>query len=67
MKQCADGLSGDAEVVLCMLLAKFTFAPSDKNVNWNLAGVRYPTVGKSPKPSLPINVTLCKPASPVLA
>ena len=46
-----------AEVVLVMLLSKFTFAPSDQDVYWNLAGIQYPTVGKnSPQPQLPMKV-----------
>ena len=50
-----------AEVVLCLLLSKFTFAPSDKPVFWNMSAVRFPTVGTDPKPSLPLRVGLYKP------
>ena len=54
-----------AEVVLCLLLSKFTFAKSDKEVVWNLAGVRFPSVKGGSKASLPMKVGLYKPA-PVL-
>ena len=48
-----------AEVVLVMLLAKFTFAPSGKDIYWNLAPIQFPTVGKeSPQPQLPLMVGL---------
>lgn len=46
------------EIVLCLLLAKFTFAPSNKKIIWNLSNVRFPTVGKNPKPSMPMMVGL---------
>lgn len=50
-----------AEVVLVMLLAKFTFAPSDQEIYWNLAGIQYPTVGNdSSQPQLPMKVGLVK-------
>ncbi|KAH9941860.1 cytochrome P450 [Epithele typhae] len=51
----------EMKVVMCLLLAKFTFAPSEKPVAWNLSGVTFPTVGDSAKPSLPINISLYKP------
>ncbi|KAI0754297.1 cytochrome P450 [Daedaleopsis nitida] len=51
-----------AEVVLCMLLARFTFAPADKRIIWNLSGVRFPTVAGGSKPSMPLKVALYKPA-----
>ncbi|EJF59817.1 cytochrome P450 [Dichomitus squalens LYAD-421 SS1] len=50
----------EMKVVLCLLLSKFTFAQSDKKVNWVLSGVRFPTVGNSPKPSMPLKVGLYK-------
>ncbi|KAI1784550.1 cytochrome P450 [Ganoderma leucocontextum] len=50
----------EMKVVLCLLLAKFTFAPSDQKITWNLSGVRFPTVGSSMKPSLPMKVGLYK-------
>ncbi|EJF60519.1 cytochrome P450 [Dichomitus squalens LYAD-421 SS1] len=48
----------EMKIVLCLLLAKFTFAPSGKKIKWNVANVRFPTVGDNPKPSMPINVGL---------
>lgn len=45
-----------SEVVLVLLLAKFTFTSSDKDIYWNLAGVSYPSVRGSSKPQLPIKV-----------
>ena len=46
------------EIVLCKLLAKFTFEPSGKPITWNLSNVRFPTVGADPTPSMPIKVGL---------
>ena len=48
------------EVVLVLLLAKYTFRPSDKDIYWNLAGVSYPSVRGSSKPQLPIKVGFVK-------
>ena len=57
-----------AEVVLSVLLSKFTFAPSTKPIFWNLSGVRYPTAGSdSQKPALPMQVALYKPAAAAAA
>ncbi|EJF59821.1 cytochrome P450 [Dichomitus squalens] len=50
----------EMKVILCLLLSKFTFTPSDKKIHWNLSGVRFPTVDGSPKPSMPMNVALYK-------
>ncbi|KAI0721447.1 cytochrome P450 [Fomitopsis betulina] len=51
----------EMKVVLVMLLAKFTFAPSDQEIYWNLAGIQYPTVGNdSSQPQLPMKVGLVK-------
>ena len=50
----------DTEAVLCLLLAKYTFAPSGKKISWNLSNVRFPTVGDDPKPSMPMKVALYK-------
>ena len=48
-----------SEIVLSLLLAKFTFAPpSGKTITWNLSNVRFPTVGENPKPSMPMLVGL---------
>ncbi|KAH9885121.1 cytochrome P450 [Cubamyces lactineus] len=52
----------EMKVVLSLLLMKFTFAPSDKPIVWNIAGIRYPTVGNATTPSLPMNVGLYKEA-----
>ncbi len=49
-----------AEVVLCQLLTKFTFAPSAKPIVWNLSGISFPTVADATKPSLPMMVGLYK-------
>ncbi|KAI0648564.1 cytochrome P450 [Trametes meyenii] len=51
----------EMKVILCLLLSKFTFAPSDKPVVWNLSGIRFPTVGEDIKASLPMKVSLYKP------
>ncbi|OBZ67576.1 hypothetical protein A0H81_12405 [Grifola frondosa] len=49
----------EMKVVLSLLLSKFTFSLSDKPIVWNLAGVRYPTVGKdSTKPEMWLKVGL---------
>ncbi|KAI0716897.1 cytochrome P450 [Earliella scabrosa] len=48
----------EMKIVLCKLLAKFTFEPSGKSITWNLSNVRFPTVGADPTPSMPINVGL---------
>ncbi|OBZ67636.1 Docosahexaenoic acid omega-hydroxylase CYP4F3 [Grifola frondosa] len=51
----------EMKVVLSLLIASFTFELSDKPIVWNLAGVRYPTVGKdSKKPQMPLKVTPLK-------
>lgn len=50
-------ISSFAEAILVMLLSRFTFAPSDKDIYWNLAAIQYPTVGKdSPRSQLPMKV-----------
>jgi hypothetical protein len=36
-----------AEVVLAVMLRSFKFFLGEKPIYWNLAGVNYPTVGKS--------------------
>ena len=48
-----------SEIVLSLLLAKFTFAPPPgKTIIWNLSNVRFPSVGDSPKPSIAMIVGL---------
>ena len=50
-----------AEVVLSVLLSKFTFEMSDKEILWNVGSVWYPTVGReSNVPELPLKVSLYK-------
>ncbi|OBZ67845.1 Docosahexaenoic acid omega-hydroxylase CYP4F3 [Grifola frondosa] len=54
----------EMKVVLSLLLSRFTFSLSDKPIVWNLAGVRYPTVGKdSTKPEMWLKVGLAKNAA----
>ncbi|KAI0754283.1 cytochrome P450 [Daedaleopsis nitida] len=49
--------------IVLAVLTKFTLAPSEKPIFWNMSGVRYPTVGKSKEPQMPLVVGLYKPAS----
>ena len=49
-----------AEVVLSVLLANFTFAPSGKEIRWNVAGIQYPTVGMNLVPELPMKLGFVK-------
>ena len=45
------------EVLLAVLVANFTFALTEKPIVWNVAGVRYPTVGwESNKAEMPMRV-----------
>ncbi|KAL6306612.1 hypothetical protein BKA93DRAFT_824125 [Sparassis latifolia] len=49
----------EMKVVLSALLPKFTFELTHKPIVWNMAGVRYPTVGReSIKPEMPLKVGL---------
>lgn len=51
-------LTQDPEAMLSVLLDCFSFAPSGKNIVWNIATVRYPTVGvEGAKPELPLVVS----------
>ena len=50
------------EIVLVMLLSKFTFALSDKEIRWNIGGILYPTVGMNTRPAMPLTVGLVKSA-----
>lgn len=46
-----------SEAMLFVLLDAFSFAVSDKEIVWNIATVRYPTIGKDGmKPQLPLIV-----------
>lgn len=43
------------------MVRSFKFLPGDKEVYWNLAGVNYPTVGKSSdKPALYLKLEAVK-------
>lgn len=60
LDQRTDQLS--PEVLLAVLLANFTFELTEKPIVWNVAGVRYPTVGwESNKAEMPMNVRLYRP------
>ncbi|KAI0789221.1 cytochrome P450 [Abortiporus biennis] len=51
----------EMKVVLAILLQSFKFSPADcsKDITWNLAGVKYPTIGKVDNhPCLPLKVEL---------
>ncbi|KAI0628892.1 cytochrome P450 [Trametes polyzona] len=50
----------EMKVVIAHLLTTFKFATTDKPVKWNLAGIRFPTVGDSTKPSLPLKLSMYK-------
>ena len=52
------------EIVLTVLISTFKISPAKetRNVVWNLANVRYPTLGEtSNKPSLPLSFERLKP------
>lgn len=42
------------------MLLKFKFEPSGKQIKWNIAGIRFPSVGDSTKPSLPLKLSMYK-------
>ncbi|EED78841.1 predicted protein [Postia placenta Mad-698-R] len=51
----------EMKVVLSVMLSNFTFELTDKTIEWNIANVWYPTVGKdSDLPQLPLKVGLYK-------
>ncbi|KAH9929191.1 cytochrome P450 [Fomitopsis serialis] len=50
----------EMKVVLSVLLANFTFAPSGKEIRWNVAGIQYPTVGMNLVPELPMKLGFVK-------
>jgi len=54
------------KVILAVLLETFTFSEADngKDVVWNLAGIKYPTVGDNIEPECPLKVELLKPVNP---
>lgn len=47
---------GFAEVVLATLIPAFSFELTEKPIEWNCAGVAYPSVGESFKPEMPLRV-----------
>ncbi|TFY57863.1 hypothetical protein EVJ58_g6767 [Rhodofomes roseus] len=51
----------EMKIVLAVLLSKFTFAPSGKEIFWNVGGIQYPTVGvSSSRPEMPMKVGFVK-------
>lgn len=51
------------EVVLAVLLASFTFELTEEPIVWNVAAVRYPTVGReSNQAEMPMKVRKYRPA-----
>ncbi|KAH8105401.1 cytochrome P450 [Cristinia sonorae] len=51
----------EMKIVISVLLEKFRFSPSDKEVYWNFAGVQYPTLGKTSWESgMPLRVELIR-------
>ncbi|KZT66921.1 cytochrome P450 [Daedalea quercina L-15889] len=52
----------EMKIVLTTLLSNFTFAPSSKDIFWNVAGIQYPTVGMNPKPEMPMKVGFVRSA-----
>ncbi|KAL4249729.1 Cytochrome P450 superfamily protein [Abortiporus biennis] len=55
----------EMKIVISVLLESFKFTPAEcaSDITWNLAGVKYPTVGKlNNHPSLPIKVELISTA-----
>jgi len=51
----------EMKVVLAVLLSKFAFELTEKPIEWNMAGVRYPTIGRnSDVAQMPLKVTLLK-------
>ena len=50
------------EVVLSLLIESFEFAPSEKEIFWQMSNIVSPTVvGGESKPQLPIMVKLVQP------
>ncbi|OJT02020.1 Docosahexaenoic acid omega-hydroxylase CYP4F3 [Trametes pubescens] len=50
----------EMKVVLATLIPAFKYELSDKPIEWNAAGVAYPSVGESRKPEMPLRVTRLK-------
>lgn len=49
------------EVVLAVMLSTFTFERTEKVIQWNIAGVSYPTVEGNSQPQLPLKMGLYRP------
>ncbi|KAJ7364065.1 cytochrome P450 [Mycena albidolilacea] len=47
----------EMKVVLCLLVERFKFSLSDKNITWQMSGITVPSVDGS-QPQLPLNVEL---------
>ncbi|KAH9941870.1 cytochrome P450 [Epithele typhae] len=52
----------EMKTVLAVLVSRFTFELTEKPIQWNIAGVIYPTVGTDTSPALPMKVGLAKKA-----
>ncbi|TFY62064.1 hypothetical protein EVJ58_g4113 [Rhodofomes roseus] len=53
----------EMKVVLAVLLTHFTFDLTEKPIVWNVAAIRYPTVGKeSTRPEMPLKVGIYRSA-----
>ncbi|OJT02021.1 Cytochrome P450 3A24 [Trametes pubescens] len=50
----------EMKVVLATLMPAFSFELTDKPIEWNVAGVSYPSVGENFKPEMPLRVTRLK-------
>ena len=48
------------ETVLFVLLQHFKFEPTGKSIEWNFAGVQYPSVGMG-GPEMPLKVSFLRP------
>lgn len=53
-----DENDNSVEVVLSTLISSFKISmpANGKDIIWNMAGVRYPTVGESVKPAFPMRM-----------
>ena len=56
LRRC-ELLTLPSEVVLSVLITSFTFELSDKHIEWNVAGVWYPSLKEDrTKPQMPLRV-----------
>lgn len=54
---CRRSLIPPSEVVLSVLVTAFTFELPEKTIEWNVAGVWYPSLKEDrAKPQMPLNV-----------